>query len=158
MMSLLTKNRLALFNLLTNFTSRKFIHSTAFIQSKKHAETFPFLANSSRESKTRKTRKTGQTEIRGPYYSPMGKRYLSRSYIDSLKFAGGSFTLYSESGLKEIIDLAHKHDVSVSTGGFIERVLLAQNIGNQKDLIDKYMRRCKELGYGNFHFRYFIIL
>ena len=40
-----------------------------------------------------------------------------------LKFAGGSFTLMPEQALREIIDLAHEHDVLVSTGGFIEHVL-----------------------------------
>jgi phosphosulfolactate synthase (CoM biosynthesis protein A) len=92
---------------LNSLTSRKFLQYTAIVQSKKHAEsTFPFLANpSARESKPRNT---GQTEIRGPYYGPMGKRYLSDiletmgSYVDSLKFAGGTFTLYPESGLVEV--------------------------------------------------------
>lgn len=42
-----------------------------------------------------KPRKFGVTEIRGPYYSNMGKRYLSDVletmgyHIDGLKFAGG---------------------------------------------------------------------
>jgi phosphosulfolactate synthase (CoM biosynthesis protein A) len=37
--------------------------------------------------------------MRGPYYSPMGKRYLQDvletmgAYVDALKFAGGSFSL-----------------------------------------------------------------
>jgi hypothetical protein len=52
--------------------------------------------------RTPKPRKNGVTEIRGPYYSVMGKRYLSdiletMSYhVDGLKFAGGSFTLFPE--------------------------------------------------------------
>lgn len=64
----------------------------------------------------------------GPYYSPMGKRYLEDvletmgEYIDSLKFAGGSFALMSRSALRELIGLAHRHNVLVSTGGFIEYV------------------------------------
>ena len=46
-----------------------------------------------------KPRSRGVTEIRGPYYTPMGKRYLQDvletmgAYVDSLKFAGGSFSL-----------------------------------------------------------------
>ena len=45
-----------------------------------------------------KPRCRGVTEIRGPYYTPMGKRYLEDiletmgAYIDVLKFAGGSFS------------------------------------------------------------------
>ena len=43
-----------------------------------------------------KPRSVGITEIRGPYYTPMGPRYLEdiletmSAYVDSLKFAGGS--------------------------------------------------------------------
>jgi phosphosulfolactate synthase (CoM biosynthesis protein A) len=42
-----------------------------------------------------KPRSRGLTEIRGPYYTPMGPHYLSDlldmmgAYVDSLKFAGG---------------------------------------------------------------------
>ena len=80
---------------------------------------FPFIRMNEREGKPR-TR--GITEIRGPYYTPMGKRYLEDvletmgAYVDSLKFAGGSFTLMPEKQLREIIDLAHRHNVLVSTG------------------------------------------
>jgi phosphosulfolactate synthase (CoM biosynthesis protein A) len=45
------------------------------------------------------------------------------AYIDSLKFAGGAFTLMPEEAVRSIIELCHKNDVLVSTGGFIERVL-----------------------------------
>ena len=59
----------------------------------------------------------------------MGKRYLSDVletmgyHVDGLKFAGGSFTLFPEKELREVIDLAHSHDVYVSTGGFMEHLL-----------------------------------
>src|SRR5215211_4230876 len=83
---------------------------------------FDFLRMNEREGKPRQR---GVTEIRGPYYSVMGKRYLSDvletmgKYVDSLKFAGGSFTLMPDEALKSIIETAHAHDVMVSTGGFI---------------------------------------
>ena len=57
---------------------------------------FSFLSANQRQAKPRSR---GLTEIRGPYYTPMGKRYLQdvletmSEYVDSLKFAGGSFTL-----------------------------------------------------------------
>ncbi len=57
---------------------------------------FSFLRVNEREGKPR-TR--GITEISGPYYTPMGKRYLEDiletmgEYVDALKFADGSFTL-----------------------------------------------------------------
>jgi phosphosulfolactate synthase (CoM biosynthesis protein A) len=87
---------------------------------------FPFLNSGHRPSKPR-TR--GVTEIRGPYYSVMGRRYLEDvletmgEHVDALKFAGGSFTLMPEDALAGIIETAHEHDVLVSTGGFIEHVL-----------------------------------
>ena len=87
---------------------------------------FAFLKMNRPEAKPR-TR--GVTEIRGPYYTPVGRRYLDdlfqtmSDYIDALKFAGGSFTLMPRSAVREIIELCHRHDVVVSTGGFIEYVL-----------------------------------
>jgi len=62
--------------------------------------------------------------------------------VDSLKFAGGSFTLMPEKSVREIVDLCHKYDVLVSTGGFIERVL-AQG----SDAVRKYVAECKRLGF-----------
>ncbi|TMC35519.1 MAG: phosphosulfolactate synthase, partial [Chloroflexi bacterium] len=82
-----------------------------------------------RNARGEKLRTRGITEIRGPYYTPMGIRYLEDiletmgEYVDSLKFAGGSFVLMPINALREIIDLAHNYNVLVSTGGFIERVL-----------------------------------
>src|SRR5438067_12726783 len=91
----------------------------------KGERSFPFLQINERETKPR-TR--GLTEIRGPYYSVVGRRYLKDlfemmgNYVDSLKFAGGSLTLMPNKAVKEIIDLCHKHDVLVSKGAFIETV------------------------------------
>jgi phosphosulfolactate synthase (CoM biosynthesis protein A) len=106
---------------------------------------FDFLRMNEREGKPRQR---GVTEIRGPYYSVMGKRYLSDvletmgQYVDSLKFAGGSFTLISDEALKEIIEIAHAHDVMVSTGGFIEYVLT-----QGEEAVDKYIEACREVGF-----------
>jgi phosphosulfolactate synthase (CoM biosynthesis protein A) len=106
---------------------------------------FDFLRMNEREGKPRQR---GVTEIRGPYYSVMGKRYLSDvletmgQYVDSLKFAGGSFTLIPDEALKEIIETAHAHDVMVSTGGFIEYVLT-----QGKEAVDKYIEACREVGF-----------
>jgi hypothetical protein len=36
-------------------------------------------------------------------------------HIDGLKFAGGSFSLFPEDKLRELIDFAHEHGVYVST-------------------------------------------
>jgi len=106
---------------------------------------FPFLRVNEREPKPRKR---GLTEIRGPYYSVVGPRYLQDlfemmgAYVDSLKFAGGSFTLMPERAVRDIIELCHKHDVLVSTGGFVERVLVQGG-----DAVRKYVAECKRLGF-----------
>ncbi len=62
--------------------------------------------------------------------------------MDSLKFAGGSFTLMPRQAVKELIDLAHRYDVLVSTGGFIEYVLT-----QGADAVERYINECKELGF-----------
>jgi len=91
-------------------------------KSKQRQRSFPFLRINERENKPRKR---GLTEIRGPYYSVVGRRYLEDLfetmgyYVDSLKFAGGSFTLMPAHVIREIVDLCHKHEVLVSTGGFV---------------------------------------
>jgi len=115
------------------------------MKASKGERSFPFLQINEHEQKPRKR---GLTEIRGPYYSVVGRRYLKDlfemmgNYVDSLKFAGGSFTLMPNKAVKEIIDLCHKHDVLVSTGGFIERVLAQGN-----DAVRQYVAECKKLGF-----------
>ena len=95
-----------------------------------------------------KPRSRGVTEIRGPYYTPMGKRYLQDiletmgSYVDSLKFAGGSFSLMPRLAVKELIDLCHEYDVLVDTGGFMEHVLT-----QGREAVDRYIAECKNLGF-----------
>ena len=106
---------------------------------------FSFLRSNHRPSKPR-TR--GVTEIRGPYYSTMGPRYLKDvldtmgEHIDALKFAGGSFTLMPEKTLREIIEIAHDHDVLVSTGGFIEHVLT-----QGPDAVERYIDEVARVGF-----------
>jgi phosphosulfolactate synthase (CoM biosynthesis protein A) len=110
----------------------------------KQERAFDFIHMNERQEKPR-TR--GLTEIRGPYYTVMGKRYLEDiletmgQYVDSLKFAAGSFSLMPKTVLREIIELAHKYDVKVSTGGFIEYVLT-----QGPDAVDKYIKECGNVG------------
>ncbi|MBX6316312.1 MAG: phosphosulfolactate synthase [Isosphaeraceae bacterium] len=95
-----------------------------------------------------KPRTRGVTEIRGPYYTPMGTRYLDDlfetmgAYVDTLKFAGGSFALMPRRAVRALIDRCHAHDVRVSTGGFLEYVLTQ---GPQA--VDRYLDECRELGF-----------
>jgi len=106
---------------------------------------FSFLRLNRRQAKPRSA---GVTEMRGPYYTPMGKRYLADvletvgAYVDTLKFAGGSFALLPRRALAELIELCHAHQVQVSTGGFLEYVLTQ---GPQA--VDRYLAECKDLGF-----------
>jgi phosphosulfolactate synthase (CoM biosynthesis protein A) len=106
---------------------------------------FAFLRLNERPAKPRNR---GMTEIRGPYYTPMGKRYLQDlletmgTWIDSLKYAGGSFSLMPRYAVKELNDLAHEHDVLVSTGGFIEHV-----VTQGPDAVTQYIKECAALGF-----------
>jgi phosphosulfolactate synthase (CoM biosynthesis protein A) len=112
---------------------------------KEQERAFSFVKRNERQGKPR-TR--GLTEIRGPYYSVMGPRYLqdvldtAGDYVDSLKFAAGSFSIIPKKALREIIDLAHAHDVLVSTGGWIEYVLT-----QGKPVVDRYIEEVKSLGF-----------
>jgi len=114
-------------------------------KAKQPQRSFPFLRVNEREAKPRRR---GLTEIRGPYYSVVGRRYLEDlfeamgPYVDSLKFAGGSFTLMPERAVRDVIDLCHEYDVLVSTGGFIERVLVQGG-----DAVRRYVAECKRLGF-----------
>ncbi|KAL3697463.1 hypothetical protein R1sor_011539 [Riccia sorocarpa] len=70
-----------------------------------------------------KPRQHGLTEIRGPYFSVMGPTYLEDilesqgNFVDVLKFSGGTFSLMPKEKVKRITALAHKHGISVNSGG-----------------------------------------
>jgi phosphosulfolactate synthase (CoM biosynthesis protein A) len=106
---------------------------------------FDFLRSNRRQDKPRSR---GVTEIRGPYYSVVGRRYLEDlfegfgAYADILKFAGGSFSLMPRKALIDLIELCHRNQVKVSTGGFLEYVLTQ---GEQA--VDRYLKECKEVGF-----------
>ncbi|RMJ27323.1 Sulfonate biosynthesis enzyme [Aspergillus sp. HF37] len=97
-----------------------------------------------------KPRGKGVTEIRGPYYSVMGKRYLADvletmgTHVDGLKFSGGSFSMFQEKQLRELLDLAHEHGVYVSTGGWAEHLLTHPD---PNSVFDRYLTKCKDLGF-----------
>ena len=106
---------------------------------------FDFLRSNRRQDKPRSR---GVTEIRGPYYSVVGRRYLEDlfegfgAYADILKFAGGSFSLMPRKELIGLIDLCHHNQVKVSTGGFLEYVLT-----QWEQAVDLYLKECKEVGF-----------
>ncbi len=107
--------------------------------------TFSFIP---RAARSEKPRKTGLTEIRGPYYSAYGPRHLADvletmgAWVDGLKFAGGSFALMPPTAVKAINKVAHDHDVYVSTGGWIENVL---RFG--PEAVAHYIEEAKTLGF-----------
>jgi len=107
---------------------------------------FSFIPSNRRDPKPRRR---GLTEVRGPYYTPMGARYLSDlletmgDWIDTLKFAGGSFRLMPYARVKQLIDICHEHEVTVSTGGFIEHLLALQ----REELVRCYVDECRQLGF-----------
>lgn len=106
---------------------------------------FDFIALNDRPAKPRRT---GMTEIRGPYYAAVGPNYLRDvfktmgAYVDGLKFAGGSFALMPRDAVREINDLAHEFDVYVSTGGWVEYILTKGPAA-----VDRYLDECKALGF-----------
>jgi phosphosulfolactate synthase (CoM biosynthesis protein A) len=106
---------------------------------------FAFLRLNERPAKPRKR---GVTEIRGPYYTPVGRRYLEDlfetmgAHIDTLKYAGGSFALMPRDAVRAINDVCHANDVEVSTGGFLEHVLTQRG-----DAVTRYLDECRELGF-----------
>lgn len=114
-------------------------------QNNPNERAFPWLRMNERPPKPRQR---GVTEIRGPYYSPMGSGYLQDvlstmgSYVDALKFAGGSFSLMPSRAVRELLEICHSYDVLVSTGGFIEYVLTQGT-----EAVDRYIAECKELGF-----------
>ncbi len=106
---------------------------------------FEWLQRNHRENKPRSR---GLTEIRAAYYSNFGPGYfrdileLSGNYVDSIKFAGGSFTFMNPQRIRAINELAHEYGTLVSTGGFIEYVL---RYG--REAVRKYITECRELGF-----------
>lgn len=101
-----------------------------------------------RNNRPEKPRQVGLTEIRAAYYSNFGLTYfrdileMSGNYVDSIKFAGGSFTFMNPEKIRAMNDLAHEYGVLVSTGGFMEYVLT-----KGKESVKKYIEEVKSLGF-----------
>lgn len=98
-----------------------------------------------------KPRDSAITEIRGPYYDPMGPRELKDildtvgEHVDIYKFSGGSFALFEEDVLKDMLDVCHDNDVDVSTGGFIENV-----IATDRKNVKRYIEEADNIGFDVF--------
>ncbi|XP_051128454.1 protein HEAT-STRESS-ASSOCIATED 32 [Andrographis paniculata] len=100
------------------------------------------------EDRPEKPRRYGVTEMRGPNYSLFSQNLLQDvfesmgEFVDGLKFAGGSHSLMPKDYIKEVTDMAHKHNVYVSTGDWAEH-LLRKGPSSFKD----YIAECKQLGF-----------
>jgi phosphosulfolactate synthase (CoM biosynthesis protein A) len=100
------------------------------------------------EEVPKKPREKGVIEIRGPYYTSVTYGYLKDlledwgEYFDGYKFAGGSMRLLSRAKVRRIIEACHKNRVYVSTGGFVERVIVEGS-----KAVDRYIDECKRLGF-----------
>uniref|UniRef100_A0ACD5UH90 Uncharacterized protein n=1 Tax=Avena sativa TaxID=4498 RepID=A0ACD5UH90_AVESA len=101
------------------------------------------------DDRPEKPRRYGVTEMRSPYYSFRPAHHALQEildsigpFVDGLKFSGGSHSLMGKELIREITDLAHKHDMYVSTGDWAEH-LLRQGPSSFK----QYVEECKELGF-----------
>ena len=107
--------------------------------------TYDFLEINRRGTKPRDH---GLTELRGPYYDPIGPTYLREllesmgEYIDIFKFGGGVLPLMPVAEVQRLIDICHEHDVLVSTGGVIEYVLT-----RGPDAVGKFIKESSSLGF-----------
>ncbi|KAL5972837.1 hypothetical protein ACLOJK_039643 [Asimina triloba] len=122
------------------------------------------------EDRPEKPRRYGMTEMRGPHYSLPNQEALQilcqdlgsyenggwndvglevvdileslGQFVDGLKFSGGSHSLLPKSFIKEITDVAHRHDVYVSTGDWAEYLLR-----KGPSAFEQYLEECKQLGF-----------
>ncbi|CAA0835946.1 Aldolase-type TIM barrel family protein [Striga hermonthica] len=100
------------------------------------------------EDRPEKPRSFGVTEMRGPHYTLSSQNLLQEvfdsmgEFVDGLKFSGGSHSLMPKSYIEEVIKMAHKHNVYVSTGGWAEHLLR-----KGPSAFEDYIEECKRLGF-----------
>ncbi|KAI9121293.1 hypothetical protein K1719_008326 [Acacia pycnantha] len=100
------------------------------------------------EDRPEKPRRYGVTEMRGPHYSLLNQNVLQDifesmgEFVDGLKFSGGSHSLIPKTVIREMIDMAHQHDVYVSTGNWAEHM-----VGKGPSGFKEYIEECKQLGF-----------
>ncbi|EMS61971.1 hypothetical protein TRIUR3_14263 [Triticum urartu] len=82
------------------------------------------------DDRPEKPRRYGVTEMRSPCYTFRPAHHALQEildnigpFVDGLKFSGGSHSLMGKELIREITDLAHKHDMYVSTGDWAEHLL-----------------------------------
>ncbi|CAG8558860.1 7576_t:CDS:2 [Funneliformis mosseae] len=106
---------------------------------------------------------SGKTHISIPYYTPLGpyhthnggQTYLIKlldniglDKIESIKFDGPVYSLFPDSALKETIELIHRRNIEVSTGGLLEQLcVLGTGIKDSSLSTKIYLKKCKEVGF-----------
>nr|GMD86358.1 protein HEAT-STRESS-ASSOCIATED 32 [Ipomoea batatas] len=81
------------------------------------------------EDRPEKPRSYGVTEMRSPHYSLFSRPLLQDifesmgQFVDGLKFSGGSHSMMPKTYIREVIDMAHKHNVYVTSGDCAENLL-----------------------------------
>ncbi|EYU27847.1 hypothetical protein ABFS82_13G119000 [Erythranthe guttata] len=99
------------------------------------------------EDRPEKPRRFGVTEMRGPHFSLLSQNHLQDvfesmgQFVDGLKFAGGSHSLIPKSYIKEVTEMAHKHNVYVSSGDWAEHLPR-----KGPSAFQDYIEECKRLG------------
>ncbi|XP_062087446.1 protein HEAT-STRESS-ASSOCIATED 32 [Humulus lupulus] len=100
------------------------------------------------EDRPEKPRRFGVTEMKGPNYTLLSQNLLQDifesmgQFVDGLKFTGGSHSLMPKSFVKEVIDMAHQHDIYVSTGDWAEHLLR-----KGPSAFNIYLEECKQMGF-----------
>ncbi|KAK8524376.1 hypothetical protein V6N12_029242 [Hibiscus sabdariffa] len=100
------------------------------------------------EDRPEKPRRFGVTEMRGPNHTLLTQNVLQEifesmgQFVDGLKFSGGSHSLMPKPFLKQVIDMAHQHDVYVSTGDWAEHM-----IRKGPSAFKDYIEGCKQMGF-----------
>ncbi|KAA0056904.1 hypothetical protein IC582_029466 [Cucumis melo] len=100
------------------------------------------------EDRPEKPRRSGVTEMRGPHYTLSTQNVIQEifesvgQFVDGLKFSGGSHSLLPRDFMKEVTEMAHRHDVYVSTGDWAEHLLRKGPSG-----FKEYVEECKLLGF-----------
>ncbi|KAK3035106.1 hypothetical protein RJ639_032608 [Escallonia herrerae] len=107
-----------------------------------------WLEEEDEEDRPDKPRRYGVTEMRGPNYTLFSHDLLQDTFesmgqfVDGLKFTGGSNSLMSKSYIKEVTNMAHKHNVYVSTGDWAEHQLR-----RGPSAFREYIEECRQLGF-----------
>ncbi|KAL7088782.1 hypothetical protein ACP275_13G148400 [Erythranthe tilingii] len=100
------------------------------------------------EDRPEKPRRFGVTEMRGPHFSLLSQNHLQDvfesmgQFVDGLKFARGSHSLIPKSCIKEVTEMAHKHNVYVSSGDWAEHLPR-----KGPSAFQDYIEECKQLGF-----------